>query len=92
MQLDEITNLVCKTFEICGYFLAYLTATGLAGATGYLGFSIAEKILRRCSPDRMKMYEDVLELSQMMFVLSCTIGYLIVAVGLLFRHLVSNLR
>jgi hypothetical protein len=87
-----IVNFVRKTFYISGYTLFYLIAMFAAGGIGRAGAYVAEKwILDRFISDRLKANRDYVEVSTELCVLLCSTGFLIVAVGLLFMHLVGAL-
>lgn len=91
MAEEEILELVRKTFYISGYTLLYLIAMSAAAGLGRLAAYVAEKIVSLFIGERMKMYRDIVQVSQDLCVLICATGYLIVAVGLLFMHLVGGL-
>lgn len=91
MAEDDILELIRKTFYISGYTLLYLVAMCAAAGMGRLAAYIAEKITALFIGERMKMYRDCIQVSQDLCVLICATGYLIVAVGLLFMHLVGGL-
>ena len=87
-----VLDFVRKTFFISGYTLFYLIALFAAGAIGRAGAYVAEKwILERFISDRIKANRDYVEVSTELCVLLCSTGFLIVAVGLLFMHLVGGL-
>jgi hypothetical protein len=87
-----ILAFIRKTFYISGYTLLYLIATFAAAGVGQASAFIAEKwILELLFAERLKANRDHVEVSRQLWVLICSVGFLIVAVGLLFMHLVGGL-
>lgn len=83
---------IAKLFRICGYILLYLFAAIVAGGIGRITAYIAEKwILEKFFKSHVKPYRDWIEVSRPRCILTCVTGFLIVAVGLLFMHLVGLL-
>ena len=84
-----ILYFIRKTFYICGYILLYLIATFAAAGVGQASAYVAEKwILGIFFAERLKANRDYVEISRQLWVLVCSVGFLIVAVGLLFMRLV----
>ncbi len=88
MTLREV---VALTFYINGYIVLYVAATVFASFIGYAAALIDKNILQRILGARLIPHRDELEFARGVCVLTCGTGFLIVAVGLLFMHLVGGL-
>ena len=87
-----ILDFVRKTFYVSGYTLLYLVAMFAAGGVGRIAAFVAEKwILKRFMRKQLEANRNFVEVSRELCVLTCSTGFLIVAVGLLFMHLANGL-
>lgn len=92
MAHDIILDFIRKSFFISGYTLFYLIAMFAAGTMGRFSGYIAEKwIMQRFIPKKLTLYRDAVQVMKEVCILICSTGYLIVALGLLFMHLVGGL-
>ena len=84
-------DVVTRVFYINGYILLYAASTVFAGGVGLAGFWVANKILERTMGKRIVPWRNYIEFTRGLCVLVCATMFLIVAVGLLFMHLVGGL-
>lgn len=87
-----VIDFIKKTFDISAYTLLYVLGTFVAGVIGRLGAYVGTRwIFELFIPHRVKANRVHVEGVKEICILICGMGYLVVAVGLLFMHLAGGL-